>query len=161
MITKLFTYNKAKVVQALRYHFINRKEIKVMMIALNVFAILAAVLFFMKKIGPTAFIISSILWLVLMLMSWFIMPYMVYRGAKTFQDSFRANFGNTEFSIENDRGGRSWPWASFSHFMESPYFFHLYFDAKSFFLVPKDAFENDEIQQARIVLHEKIGKNKL
>lgn len=159
MTSHLFTYQKPKVIQALRYHFINRREIKLMMIVLNVFAIMTAVLFFFKKIGATAFIISSIMWLTLMLLSWFVMPYMVYKNARTFKDSFKAHLGTDDFSIENNIGSRSWPWASFSNFMESPHFFHLYFDAKSFFLVPKDAFDSTDITTVRSILKSKIGNN--
>ena len=45
MVSEYFTYNKGKVIQALRYHFITRKEIKGMMILVNVFAIVSAALF--------------------------------------------------------------------------------------------------------------------
>jgi len=61
--------------------------------------------------------------------------------------------------LENNRGSKSWSWKAFSKFVESPYFFHLYFDSRSFFLVPKDAFKNiPEIQEARKLLKEKIKK---
>ena len=42
MTSQFFDYDKGKVIQALRYHFITRREIKVMMILVNVFAILSA-----------------------------------------------------------------------------------------------------------------------
>jgi hypothetical protein len=42
--------------------------------------------------------------------------------------------------------------------MESPHFFHLYFNARSFFIVPKEAFHDDEINAARKLLATKIGK---
>jgi hypothetical protein len=42
--------------------------------------------------------------------------------------------------------------------MESPHFFHLYFDSRSFFIVPKEAFLEQEIPMARKVLAEKIKK---
>ena len=37
MTSQFFIYNKGKVIQALRYHFITRKEIKIMIILVNVF----------------------------------------------------------------------------------------------------------------------------
>ncbi|MEY2916385.1 MAG: hypothetical protein RIS73_99, partial [Bacteroidota bacterium] len=48
--------------------------------------------------------------------------------------------------------------SDFSTWMESPYFFHLYFNSRSFFIVPKDAFEDDEVHEARKILREKIAK---
>lgn len=158
MTSSFFTYDKKKVIQALRYHFISRKEIKIMMILVNVFAILSAGLFFFKKVSPLAFLISSVLWFALMILFWFLLPYMVYKKAETFQDRFKAILGKDEFRIENERGGRSWDWSAFSTWIESPHFYHLYFNSRSFFIVPKDAFEGDDVHEARKILRAKIVK---
>jgi len=156
MTSQFFTYNKSKVIQALRYHFISRREIKVMMILVNVFAIVSASLFFLKKIYPLAFLISSVLWFALMISFWFLLPITIYRKTATFKDKFKATLGKDEFTIENERGMRSWPWTEFSTTMETPYFFHLYFNTRSFFIVPKDAFPGDEVNAARTMLASKI-----
>lgn len=156
MTSQFFTYNKGKVIQALRYHFITRKEIKVMMVVVNVFAIIAAALFFMHKISPVAFLLSSTLWFVLMIAFWFLLPFVIYKKSDTFKDKFKAHFGNDDFSIENERGSRKWAWKDFSSTMESPHFFHLYFDTRSFFIVPKEAFLGDDLNEARQILVAKI-----
>lgn len=158
MTSAYFTYNKAKVIQALRYHFITRREIKILMILVNVFAILSAGLFFFKKISPLAFLVSSLLWFTLMIVFWFLLPYMVYRKADTFKDRFRAILADDVFRIENERGGRNWSWGEFSTWIESPHFFHLYFNTRSFFIVPKEAFEEDAVHEARKILRLKITK---
>lgn len=158
MTTNYFSYNKPKVIQALRYHFISRPEIKVMMVVINVFAMIAAALFFFGKIQALAFLISSTLWFVLMLLFWFILPTMVYKRAHTFKDSFKASFTNQTFSIENNTGSRSWYWNEFSHYLESPHFYHLYFNARSFFIIPKDAFIADEEHEVRKLLAQNIKK---
>jgi predicted membrane protein len=158
MTSEFFTYNKGKVIQALRFHFITRREIKFMMILVNVFAIVSAALFFFKKVSPLAFLISAVLWFALMIIFWFILPLMVYRKNETFKDRFQAILAADYFRIENDRGGRSWDWKEFSAWMESPHFFHLYFNSRSFFIIPKDAFEGDEAQEARKIFKAKILK---
>jgi hypothetical protein len=158
MTSNFFTYNKGKVIQALRYHFITRKEIKTMMILVNVFAIVSAALFFFKKISPLAFLVSSVLWFILMIVFWFLLPTLIYKRSVTFRDRFRTTLSDTQFTIENDRGGRSWLWEDFSSWMESPYFFHLYFDNRSFFIIPKDAFADDTLHDIRELLNKKIGK---
>lgn len=159
MTSNYFTYNKAKVIQALRYHFITRREIKVMMILINVFAILSAGLFYWGKVRPLAFLLSSVLWFVLMVTFWYILPTMIYKRSATFQDRLKATLSTDEFRIETERGGRSWPWSEFSTWMESPYFFHLYFNSRSFFIIPKDAFAEDQVHEARAMLKEKVVKN--
>lgn len=158
MISQFFIYDKPKVIQALRYHFITRKEIKVMMILVNVFAIMSAALFFFRKISAIAFLVSSLLWFVLMIIFWFILPYMIYKKADTFKDRLRAILSDKEFRIENERGGRSWAWNEFSTWLESPHFFHLYFTSRSFFIIPKAAFVSDEVHEARKILRVKISK---
>ena len=158
MTSQFFDYDKGKVIQALRYHFITRREIKVMMILVNVFAIFSAALFFFRKISPLAFLMSSVLWFVLMIVFWFLLPYMIYKRAATFKDRFRAILSEADFRIENERGGRSWPWADFSTWLESPHFFHLYFNSRSFFIVPKSAFEGEALQEARKIVKVKIPK---
>ncbi|MGI8582974.1 MAG: YcxB family protein [Chitinophagaceae bacterium] len=158
MTSSFFTYNKQKVIQALRYHFITRREIKTMIILVNVFAILSAGLFFYKKISPLAFLVSSVLWFTLMIAFWFILPYSIYKKAATFKDGFKVTFEEQHLFLENDRGSKSWPWTAFSSFIESPHFFHLYFDSRSFFLIPKESFESDEVHEARKFLANKISK---
>jgi uncharacterized membrane protein len=158
MVSSYFTYNKAKVIQALRYHFISRREIKLLMIFVNVFAILSAALFFFKKISPLAFLISSFLWFVLMILFWYLLPLVIYRNASTFKDRFKATLSSNDFSIENERGSRGWEWTSFTAWMESPHFFHLYFNSRSFFIIPKEAFDGDDVHEARKIIAAKIKK---
>ena len=158
MQSSFFTYNKGKVIQALRYHFISRPEIKIMMILVNIFAILSAGLYFFKIIRPMPFLVSSMLWFFLMFIFWFLLPNVIYKKAATFRDRFRAHLEDSEFVLENDRGSRAWPWTDFSTWMESPHFFHLYFNPRSFFIIPKEAFEGDGEQAARKIFAAKIKK---
>ena len=145
--------------QALRYHFISLREIRLMIILVNVFAFVSAALFYFKKITPLAFLTGSFMWFVLMITFWFILPGVVYRRAATFKDHFTMTFEDEEFRVGNERGSRSWSWRSLSKFIESPKFFHLYFDQRSFFLVPKDGFSSyDEIHELRQLLNQKVIK---
>ena len=145
--------------QALRYHFINRPEIRIMIIVVNVFALGSLILYAMQKITPFAFLIGSLLWVVLMISFWFVLPMMVYRRAETFQHHFVMRFEQEGFSLQHERGSRSWPWNALSHFIESPHFFHLYFDARSFFLVPKSGCrDKDEVYELRQLLKKKAKR---
>ncbi|MEO6188959.1 MAG: YcxB family protein [Ginsengibacter sp.] len=156
MTSSNFTYDKSKVLQALRYHFITRKEIKIMLIVVNIFAIVAAGLYFFKKVSAYAFLLSSFLWFMLMISFWYLLPNIIYRKAATFKDTFKVSFEEQHMFIENERGSRSWPWTAFSTVIESPHFFHLYFDSRSFFIIPKEAFEIENLQTVRQFLKEKI-----
>lgn len=158
MTTRYFTYERGKVIQALRFHFISRKEIKFMIILVNVFAMVSAALFYFKKIHPLSFLISSVLWFMLMIAYWFLLPRMIYRRTATFRDRFRVTLSDQGFSIENENGSRSWEWNQFSDSMETPHFYHLYFDPRSFFIVPKEAFEGEDVHAARKLIREKIGR---
>ena len=122
-MTVHFSYDKPRVIQALRYHFLNRKEIRLMIILVNVFAIVSAALFYFKKILPFAFLASSFLWFILMITFWFILPGLVYRKAATFKDHFTMDFEDQGFSLGNERGSRSWEWKALTNYLETPHFF--------------------------------------
>ncbi len=157
MTSSFFTYNKSKVLQALRYHFITRKEIKFMVILVNLFAIVAACFYYLKKVSAFVFLGSSLLWFCLMISFWYILPNIIYRKSKTFKDRLKVTLNPQQLSIENKYGSRSWPWQAFSTMIESPYFFYLYFNSRSFFIIPKDAFDINILSEVRKFLKEKIN----
>jgi hypothetical protein len=152
-----FGYDRKQVLQALRYHFLSKPEIKILVILVNVFAIASALLFAFKKIQGYSFLIFSFLWFMLMLVIWRILPASIYKRAATFQDKFSIRFDEGGVELSNANGSKAWPWTLFSSFLESPHFFHLYFDARSFFLVPKDAFAGiTQLQAIRQLIREKV-----
>jgi hypothetical protein len=158
-MTIRFAYEKGQVLQALRYHFISRPEIRIMIILVNVFALASLLLYAFQKITPWAFMTGSGLWIVLMISFWFVLPGVVYRRAETFQHEFSMNFEQEGFTLQHEKGSRSWKWAALSNFLESPHFFHLYFDSRSFFLVPKSGFKDKEqIFEMRQLLKQKVKK---
>jgi hypothetical protein len=155
-----FDYDKKKTIQALRYHFISRKEIRLMMILVNVFAVVAAILFYSKKVRPEPFLLGSVIWIFMMAAIWYILPYSIYRKSATFKDSFTIFFNENGVHLETGRGQTSWKWGQFSKFLESPHFIHLYFDEKSFFLVPKDNVTEDMRHELRGMLNRNIASKK-
>ena len=135
-----FSYNKKKVLQGLRYHFITRNEIRILLILVNVFAIFSAILFYTKKIAPEPFLLSTVLWLFLMVSFWYILPQAIYARSGTFKDKF------TIFIL--DKQVR----------LQSPHFFHLYFSSKSFFLLPKDEMPPEVLDAARVAFGKRIKR---
>ena len=158
MTSSIFAYDKLKTIQALRYHFISRKEIKYLMVIVNLFAIISAGLYYFKQILPLAFLFSSLLWFVMMILFWFLLPRMIYAKTASFKDKFKVELNQTTFSLIHEKADKSWPWSAFSTWMESPHFFHIYFNPRSFFLIPKDAFDADEIDQARKILSDNVKR---
>lgn len=154
-----FGYDKKQVLDGLRGHFFSRPEIRTLVILINVFAILSAVLFYFKKIQAMPFLLFSILWFLLWVSIRRLLPLSIYKRSATFRDSFILNMDQRGVLLETERGSQAWPWESFSGFKETAYFFHLYFDARSFFMIPKDAFTDlPELQAARQLLKERIKK---
>jgi len=154
-----FEYDKKQVLNALRHHFISRPEIKFLLIIVNLFTILSAILFYMHKIQPLSFVLFSFLWFILLITFWTILPLSVYRRSMTFQDQFSMDFNDREVVLQTERGSHAWAWKEFSSFLETPFFFHLYFNSRSFFLVPKDAFNDlESLQETRNLLKRKLSK---
>jgi hypothetical protein len=149
------SYRKPQVLQALRYHFISKREIKFLLILVNVFALLSAALFFAKLITPLPFLMSSVLWITMMVAFWIWLPALIYRRSRTFRDQFHVTLDENHMSIQTGQSNKIWAWREFSHMLETPGFFHLYFDSKSFFLLPKDSFDSsDDVQKARQYMRE-------
>lgn len=154
-----FGYDKRQVVQALRYHFISKIEIRIMLITVNLFAMASFILYFAGKIDAMAFLVSSLLWFVLMISFWFVLPGAVYKRAITFKHTFSMHFSDSYFSLEHDRGSKSWDWNVLKYYLESPHFFHLYFDSRSFLLVPKSGCtDSDQLVELRKLIKEHVKK---
>ena len=153
-----FIYDKKKVIQALRIHFTAQKEIKILLIVVNVFAIISAILFYTHKIQPQPFLLGSLIWLLLLIGVWYILPYSIYKKSTTFKDEFIAHINNYNLLLETEKGSISWEWNKFEYFFESPNFFHLYFSKKSFFLIPKDDISEDVLHDIRAILNGNIDK---
>lgn len=154
-------YNKQKTIQALRYHFISRPEVKVLLIVVNVFAVFSAFVFYAHKITASSFMLFSFLWFVLMLFFWFILPRMVFNKNTTFQETIGITFFEKDMEITTARGRAEWAYEKFQYFIESPFFFHLYINERSFFLIPKDAGEPVlHEQEIREFLSKKISRKK-
>ena len=157
-MTISYGYDKPKVLQALRYHFINKNDIRILLIAVNILALASGNLYYFKMILPTVFILTSLLWIVLMLVFWMFMPRLIYSRTKSFKDKFITIIDHNEIELQQELGSRTWSYSQFQSWFESPYFFHLYVGANSFFILPKDAFTMEQVQQARDIFKNKIVK---
>lgn len=155
-------YDKNKVLHALRYHFLSRPEIKILLIIVNIFAVISACLMYFKKITPIAFLLSSFLWIVLMISFWFILPWLVYKKSKTFKEEILLSFLDNGIQLKINQGVAQWEYRKFKYYTESTNFFHLYMDERTFFLVPKDACMQADLDnglsEVRQILDNKIGK---
>lgn len=152
-----FTYDKKKVLQGLRYHFIWQPELRVLFVVILAFDLATAILYFIGKIRPQPFLLGSCIWLLFLVSFWYVMPNSVYkREEKTFKDTFLIIFRSDFIILENEKGYVKWAWGDFSKFTESPNFFHLYFTPKSFFLIPKDDMVDEIKFDLRLLLSDKI-----
>lgn len=158
MIRFPFNYQKSKVLQALRYHFIWQPEIKIMILVIIVFDIVSAFLYYSGKIQPGPFLLGSVIWLFFIITLWFLLPINIYKKSITFQENYIISFSKTGINLETDRGSTQWLWKEIIKFEESPHFFHLYFSAKSFFLVPKNDIGLELIAAVKGILKENVLK---
>lgn len=146
------SYIKNEVLQALRYHFIKQTEIKSLMVIVNLYAIVTAVLLFMKKIRPEPFLLGSVLWLVLMAFFWYVLPTLFYKKTALFKEQWEFSFNEKEATLVSSIGEASWGWETVTHYFESPHFFHFYFGPKSFFIIPKSTISVEDQHHIRGIL---------
>ncbi|MBC7849198.1 MAG: YcxB family protein [Chitinophagaceae bacterium] len=157
-MTVHFGYNKKQVLVGLRNHFFSRPEIRILFILVNVFAIASAILFYFKIIQPVSFLVFSLLWFLLWLTIRRFLPLSIYKRSQTFKDEFTLSIDEQNgVLLQTERGEQYWAWNSFSNFKETLHFFHLYFNSRSFFMIPKDSFPGfEEVQEARKLFKEQI-----
>ena len=93
------SFNKSAVLQALRYHFMKQSEIKVLMVVVNIYAIATAYLLYVKKIRPELFLLGSVLWMVLMLLFWYLIPFLFYRKTELFKWDWTFSFNEQKSQI--------------------------------------------------------------
>lgn len=151
-----FSYNKKKVLQALRYHFIAQKEIRILFIVILLFDVVSAILYFTNKVRPEPFLMGAVIWFFFLISFWFLMPGTVYRKSVTFREAFTIYFQPNYIALENSKGRVEWEWYRFTNYFESPNFFHLYFSTKSFFIVPKDNISKDDQVAIRSLLNNHV-----
>ena len=149
-------YTKSKVLEALRYHFIKQKEIKSLLLIVNVYAIVTAILLYYKKIRPELFLLGSILWIALMLLFWYLLPLLFYRKTALFTHTWELTVSSTGAALQGEQGEAAWNWSELSHYFESPHFFHFYFGPKSFFIIPKETMPLETQQEIRGYLNTPI-----
>lgn len=135
------TFQKKQVIAGLRYHFIKQNEIKWLMIFVNLYALVTAFLLYFKKIRPELFLLGSLLWIALMLFFWYLLPFYFYKKTQMFQQTWDLDFDQNGGNMHCAIGEAAWQWKEITHFFESPFFIHLYFGKKQFFILPKLDFE--------------------
>jgi hypothetical protein len=96
-----------------------------------------------------------------MLTFWFWLPCIIYTRSATFRDQINFTFRGSDVLLETDQGFTTWPYTRFAYYIESPNFFHLYMNEKTFFLIPKEVCTGDsDTVLVRGLLDEKIGRKK-
>jgi hypothetical protein len=73
-----------------------------------------------------------------------------------FQQQFVAEFTELHLALENEEGQIEWQWNQFEKFIESPHFFHFYFNSKSFIIIPNDEMEDEMRHEIRGILKRNI-----
>jgi len=65
------------------------------------------------------------------------LPLSIYKRSATFQDTFTLTLEEQGILLQTKRGTQLWAWNDFSGFKETAYFFHVYFNTRSFFMIQK------------------------
>ncbi|GAA4304319.1 YcxB family protein [Compostibacter hankyongensis] len=138
-----FRYQKAEVINALRFHFLNRAEIRLFRIALFVLLGIAVLGYFLHMVSLPVVVAIALMLAVLLLAFWYLLPLSIYRKAATFKEFIRLQYNEDGVTIGTHVGERSLSWRSFNSVVETATFHYLYRDKKSFFLVPAQAFRDE------------------
>ncbi|WP_109696493.1 YcxB family protein [Chitinophaga deserti] len=139
-----FTYKKEEVINALRFHFLRRGEIRVFRNTLIILLLATVIGYVFRVVNFNAMLGIVVMMVILGWAFWYLLPVSTYNKAATFRDSIRLRYNDEGMAIYTGQGERSMSWRNFSQIVETQSFFFLYRDKRTFFLIPTSAFENDE-----------------
>lgn len=141
-----FSYNKGEVLHALRYHFMQRGEIKVFRNTLIILLLATLTGYFFSVVTVGALTGIVIMVLVLGWVFWYLLPVSIYNKAATFKDKISLQYSDEGLQISTRASDhqRLISWSNFSRVVETSKFFFLYRDKKTFFLIPISAFKTEQ-----------------
>ncbi|NSL89019.1 YcxB family protein [Chitinophaga solisilvae] len=141
-----FSYNKGDVLHALRYHFMQRGEIKVFRNTIIILLLATIAGYSFNLVTPGALTGISAMVLVLGWVFWYLLPISIYNKAATFKDDIHLRYSDEGLVISTRTSDhqRAISWKNFSRIVETKKFFFLYRDKKTFFLIPISAFKTEE-----------------
>lgn len=144
-----FSYNREDVLNALRYHFLQRGEIKVFRNALVILLLATLAGYFFSLVTTNTLIGISAMVVLLLWVFWYLLPVSTYNKAATFKDQIRLHFSEEGMAISTraSEHQRQISWNNFTQVVETKKFFFLYRDKKSFFLIPTSAFETEDARR--------------
>lgn len=144
-----FTYNKQDVIDALRFHFLRRGEIKVFRNTLIILLIAAITGYLFRVVNFNALLGICVMMIIIGWAFWYLLPVSTYNKSATFKDNIRLRYNEEGLAISTGEAGeRAFPWRNFSQIVETRSFFFLYRDKRSFFLIPTSAFEGEDARNA-------------
>jgi hypothetical protein len=145
-----FTYNKEEVLNALRYHFLQLGEIKILRNTLLILLIFALLGYAFRVVTIHAMLSISLMTALIVLAFWFMLPTSIYNKAATFKDDIYLQYSTEGISISTRSSDltRELSWNSFTKVIEARNFFFLYRGKKNFFLIPTSAFASPAEQTA-------------
>ncbi|MCW3462808.1 YcxB family protein [Chitinophaga nivalis] len=128
---------------ALRYHFMQRGEIKVFRNTLIILLLSTFTGYFFNVVTTSALTGIAIMALLIGWVFWYLLPVSIYHKAATFKDDILLKYSEEglQISTRNSNHPRAVSWNNFSRIIETKKFFFLYRDKKTFFLIPVSAFK--------------------
>lgn len=144
-----FSYNREDVLNALRYHFMQRVETKVFRNTLFILLAITLAGYTFKIVTIGALIGIAAMILLIALVFWYLLPVSIYNKAATFKDNIHLRYSEEGIviSTRTSEFQRELSWSNFTQVVEAKNFFFLYRGKKNFFLVPTSAFETEAAQK--------------
>lgn len=144
-----FSYNREDVLNALRYHFMQRGETKVFRNTLFILLAITLAGYTFKIVTIGALIGIAGMILLVALVFWYLLPVSIYNKAATFKDNIHLRYSEEGIviSTRTSEFQRELSWSNFTQVVKAKNFFFLYRGKKNFFLVPTSAFETEAAQK--------------
>ena len=122
-----FSYNKEEVLNALRYHFLQRGEIKVFRNTLFILLAFTLAGFAYRLVTVGALICIASMVVLIVLVFWYMLPVSIYNKANTFKDDIHLNYSEEGITIStrSSEVEKQLSWKNFTQLVEAKNFIFL------------------------------------
>jgi hypothetical protein len=158
-----FRYDKKEYAEAMRLHYSIILNIKrdFIIAGLLLVAGIADLLYFGYSLLWMIVVILSVLFIILLLFVFYIIPVMVFNREAKFKDDYELRFMPAGIVFKTVNIDSQIDWKTYNKVIENEKFFLLYWGKYTFTVIPKRAFINEEaIKELQVLLSEKIANYK-
>ena len=141
-----FRYSEIDYVRALRAHYADRLRLWLDICA--AVAVGAAGIYLWPSLSSKVFLGASIAFAVILLAAFFVIPPLIFRREPKFRDKYSLTFSPEGIHFQTAHIDSHLAWDLYSRALVDAHSYVLYYGSRTFTVIPKRVFQNNQQQEA-------------